>query len=74
MIFKTSESPVSVVREIKQKTRRKFNPKETIRITLEGLKGEDSIPAICRREFISPAYITNEVRRFYRQVLSLMKM
>jgi transposase len=39
-----------VVREIKCKTRRKFNSEEKIRFVLEGLKGEDSIAAICRRE------------------------
>jgi transposase len=44
-----------VVREIKRKTRRKFNPEERIRIILEGLKGEDSIAAICRREGIAPS-------------------
>ncbi len=37
---KTSKSPESVVREIKRKTRRKFNSEEKIRIILEGLKGE----------------------------------
>jgi len=40
---KTDRSPESVVREIKWKTRRKFNPEEKIRIILEGLKGEESI-------------------------------
>jgi transposase len=52
---KTPKSPESVVREIKRKTRRKFNPEERIRIILEGLKGEDSIAAICRREGIAPS-------------------
>jgi len=52
---KTGKSPESVVREIKRKTRRKFNPEERIRIILEGLKGEDSIAAICRREGIAPS-------------------
>jgi transposase len=50
---KTRKSPESVVREIKRKTRRKFNSEEKIRIILEGLKGEDSIAAICRREGIA---------------------
>jgi transposase len=48
---KTSKTPESVVREIKRKTRRKFNSG----IILEGLKGEDSIAAICRREGIAPS-------------------
>jgi transposase len=52
---KTRKSPESVVREIKRKTRRKFNSEEKIRIILEGLKGEDSISAICRREGIAPS-------------------
>ena len=52
---KTNRGPESVVREIKRKTRRKFNPEEKIRIILEGLKGEESIAAICRREGIAPS-------------------
>ena len=52
---KTKQSPESVVREIKRKTRRKFNSEEKIRMILEGLKGEDSIAAICRREGIAPS-------------------
>jgi len=52
---KASRNPESVVRKIKRKTRRKFNSEEKIRIILEGLKGEDSIAAICRREGIAPS-------------------
>jgi len=52
---KASKNPESVVRKIKRKTRRKFNSEEKIRIILEGLKGEDSIAAICRREGIAPS-------------------
>jgi transposase len=52
---KTKQSPEFVVREIKRKTRRRFNSEEKIRIILEGLKGEDSIASICRREGIAPS-------------------
>ena len=52
---KTKQSSESVVREIKRKARRKFNSEEKIRIILEGLKGEDSIANICRREGIAPS-------------------
>ncbi len=38
-----SQSPESVVREIRRKTRRKYSTEEKIRIVLEGLKGEVSI-------------------------------
>ena len=51
---KDHQNPESVVREIKRKTRRKFSGEEKIRIILEGLKGEESIATICRREGIAP--------------------
>ena len=47
-------NPESVVKEIKRNTRRKFSSEEKIRIVLEGLKGEESITALCRREGIVP--------------------
>jgi transposase len=49
-----SREPEAVVREIRRRTRRKFSAEEKIRIVLEGLKGEESISEICRRESISP--------------------
>ncbi len=49
----TSKSE-SMIRDIKRKTRRKFSAEEKIRIVLDGLRGEDSISAICRREGINP--------------------
>ena len=52
---KTQNNPESVVREIKRNTRRKFTAEEKIRIVLEGLKGEESIAEICRREGIAPS-------------------
>jgi transposase len=51
----TKKDPEAVVREIRRNTRRKFKPDEKIRIILEGLKGEDSISEICRREGIAPS-------------------
>ena len=54
MSAEQNRSPESVVREIKRKTRRKFTPSDKIRIVLEGLKGEESIAELCRREGISP--------------------
>jgi transposase len=46
-------NPESVVREIRRKTRRKYSSEEKIRIVLEGLRGEESIAELCRREGIS---------------------
>ena len=41
------------VRDIRRATRRKFSAEEKIRIVLEGLRGEDSIAELCRREGIN---------------------
>ena len=41
-----------VVREIRRATRRQFSAEEKIRIVLTGLRGEDSIAELCRREGI----------------------
>lgn len=50
----SAHDPESKVREIRRRTRRKFSSEEKIRIVLEGLKGDESIAEICRREAISP--------------------
>ena len=42
------------VREVRRKTRRKYSAEEKIRIVLEGLRGEESIAELCRREGIAP--------------------
>ena len=41
------------VKDIRRATRRHFSAEEKIRIVLEGLRGEDSIAELCRREGIS---------------------
>jgi len=41
-----------LIRNIKRQTRRKFNAEEKIRIVLAGLRGEDSLAELCRREGI----------------------
>ena len=44
------KDPDKVVRKIKRKTSRKFSSEEKIRIVLEGLRGEETIAELCRRE------------------------
>jgi len=46
------EPAEQVVREIRRATRRQFSAEEKIRIVLSGLRGEDSIVELCRREGI----------------------
>ena len=43
----------AVVRDIRRATRRHFSAEEKIRIVLEGLRGEESIAELCRREGIA---------------------
>ena len=47
------EPAEQVVSEIRRATRRQFSAEEKIRIVLQGLRGEDSIAELCRREGIS---------------------
>jgi transposase len=47
------QSSEAAVREIRRRTRRKFSPEEKIRIVLEGLRGEQSVSGLCRREGIA---------------------
>ena len=42
-----------VVRDIRRATREHHSAEDKIRIVLEGLRGEDSIAALCRREGIA---------------------
>ncbi|MEL7049055.1 MAG: IS3 family transposase [Pseudomonadota bacterium] len=51
---KTTKSPgEKVVKDIKRATRKHYSSEEKIRIVLDGLRGEDSIAELCRREGIS---------------------
>lgn len=56
--------PEAVVREIRRQTRRKFTAEEKIRIVLDGLRGEESIAELCRREGISPNLYYNWSKEF----------
>ena len=50
----TRKSPgEKIVKEIKRATRKQYSSEEKIRIVLDGLRGEDSIAELCRREGIS---------------------
>jgi len=46
-------SAEETVRTIRRKTKRQYNAEEKIRIVLEGLRGEDTVAELCRREGIA---------------------
>ena len=41
------------IRDIRRSTRRQYSAEEKIRIVVDGLRGEDSIAELCRREGIN---------------------
>ena len=50
----TTKAPAEqVMRDIRRATRKHHSAEDKIRIVLEGLRGEDSIAALCRREGIA---------------------
>ena len=69
MNARNTQSPESVVRDIRRNTRRKYSTEEKIRIVLEGLKGEVSIVELCRREGI----VSNLYYRWSKEFLEAGK-
>ena len=64
---KSAQSNASVekaVRDIRRKTRRRHSTEEKIRIVLEGLRGEESIASLCRREGIAESLYYNWSKEF----------
>jgi len=51
--MESKPSSEKIVKDIKRNARRQYNAEEKIHIILEGLRGEDSIAEICRREGIN---------------------
>lgn len=46
------ETPRQQIRKAKQVTRRRFSAEDKVRIVLEGMRGEEPVSALCRRERI----------------------
>ena len=49
----TKTSAANTVRNIRRKSRKRYSGEEKIRIVLEGLRGEETVAELCRREGIS---------------------
>jgi transposase len=49
----SKESADKLVKNIRRKTRQTYSAEEKIRIVLAGLRGEESIASLCRREGIA---------------------
>ena len=64
MAKKKVSTAEETVRNIRRKTRKKYSGEEKIRIVLEGLRGEETIAELCRREGISPNLYYNWSKEF----------
>ena len=53
-----------VVKDIRRATRKQYSAEEKIRMVLDGLKGEDSIAELCRREGIAQSLYYNWSKEF----------
>jgi transposase len=61
---KRIQGSTALVRDIRRKTRRKFSSVEKIRIVLDGLRGVESIAALCRKEGIAQNLYYHGARTF----------
>lgn len=52
--MKEKRSAEKTVRDIRRRTRKKYSPEEKIRIVLEGLRGEETVAELCRRQGLNP--------------------
>ena len=57
-------SAEKVIKDIRRVTRKQYGAEEKIRIVLEGLRGEESIAALCRREGIAESLYYNWSKEF----------
>ena len=54
---KTTEKPESaaqLIKTVKQRTRKKYSAEDKIRVVLAGLRGEQTVAALCRQENLHP--------------------
>jgi transposase len=60
----TKPSSEKVIKDIRRITRKQYGGEEKIRIVLDGLRGEESIAALCRREGIAESLYYNWSKEF----------
>ena len=60
----TKPSSEKVIKDIRRVTRKQYGAEEKIRVVLDGLRGEESIAALCRREGIAESLYYNWSKEF----------
>ena len=66
-------SSEKIIRDIRRKTRKQYSAEEKIRIVLDGLRGEDSIAELCRREGIAQSLYCPSSNKWNRRSDYLME-
>ena len=57
-------APEKTIKDIRRTTRKQYSAEEKIRIVLDGLRGEETIAELCRREGISQGLYYNWSKEF----------
>ena len=65
-----SEEAEKAVREIRRATRRQYSAEEKVRIVIAGLRGEDGIAELCRKEGINQNLYYRWSKDFWRRARS----
>jgi transposase len=61
---KRGETPRQQIRQAKKATRRRFSAEEKIQIVMEGIRGEEPVSALCRREGIQSTVYYRWLKEF----------
>ena len=57
-------APEKTIKDIRRTTRKQYSAEEKIRIVLDGLRGEETIAELCRREGISQGLYYSWAKEF----------
>ena len=61
---KRGETPRQQIRRAKKVTRRRFGAEDKIRVVMEGIRGEDAVSVLCRREGLTSSIYYRWLRDF----------
>jgi len=70
---KRGETPRQQIRKAKHITRRALTAEDKIRIVMEGIRGEDSVSEICRRERLHNTVYYRWLKDFMREEVASLK-
>ena len=70
-MMRKKSSAQKTIRDIRRATRRHYSAEEKTRIVLEGLRGEDTIAELCRREGLNSNVYYRWSKEFMLYLLSI---